>query len=85
MFDGSLYTLVSSANILNVEEMLEDMSLMSIRNKIGPRIVPWGTPDVTQDHDEWVPRTTTRYLRSVKKLLNQRSNEPSIRDSDRGA
>ena len=27
MFDSSLYTLVSSANILNVEAMLEDMSL----------------------------------------------------------
>ena len=27
MFDSSLYTLVKSANILNVEAMLEDMSL----------------------------------------------------------
>ena len=27
MFDSSLYTLVSFGNILNVEEMLEDMSL----------------------------------------------------------
>ena len=78
MFDSSLYTLVSSGNILNVEEMLEDMSLTQIRNKIGPRIVPWGTPDVAQDQDEWVPRRTTRCLRSVRKLLKQRSKEPSI-------
>ena len=27
MFDSSLYTLVSSVNILKVEEMLDDMSL----------------------------------------------------------
>ena len=80
MFDSSLNTLVSSATILNVEEMLDDMSFTEIRNLIGPRMVPWGTPDVTQDQDEWVPQKTTRCLRSVKKLLNQRSNEPAFRD-----
>ena len=27
---------------------------------MGPRIVPWGTPDLTWVHEEKVPRTTTR-------------------------
>lgn len=53
--DSSLYTLVSSANILNVKEILDNISLTSIRNKIGPKIVPWGTPAVTQDQDDRVP------------------------------
>ena len=28
----------------------------------GPRTVPWGTPDVTHDHSETGPLTTTRCL-----------------------
>ena len=37
--DSFLYILVSSANILKVEEILEDIS-----NKIEPKIVSCGTP-----------------------------------------
>ena len=50
--DSSLYIFLPSANILKVGEILEDISLTKIRNKIGPKIVPCGTPDVTQDQDE---------------------------------
>ena len=24
-------------------------------------MAPWGTPDITQDQDEWVPRTITLF------------------------
>ena len=73
MFDSSLYSLVSSCR-RHVRWHVIDVNY----NRIRPRIVPWGTLDVTQGQDEWVPQTTMRCLRSVKKLLNQRSNEPSI-------
>ena len=39
--------LKSSAKSLMVEFMLSAMSLMYIKNNVGPRTVPWGTPEVT--------------------------------------
>ena len=42
------------------------------------RIAPWGTPDLTEDHEEVVPRTTTRCCRFDKKFLNQCNRLPSI-------
>ena len=37
----------------------------------GPNMVPCGTPEVTLDHDEYLPFTTTLCSLLVKKLLNQ--------------
>ena len=42
------------------------------------RIAPWGTPDLTEDHEEVVPRTTTRCCRFDKTFLNQCNRLPSI-------
>ena len=42
------------------------------------RIAPWGTPDLTEDHEEVVARTTTRCCRFDKKFLNQCNRLPSI-------
>ena len=42
------------------------------------RIAPWGTPDLTEDHEEVVPRTTTRCCRFDKKFLKQCNRLPSI-------
>ena len=39
-----------------------------MRNRIGPRIVPRGTPDLTIDQSEYVPRMATRCWRLVRKL-----------------
>ena len=41
---------MSSANINNLEEPergVEEISLKKFRNKIGPTIDPWGTPEST--------------------------------------
>ena len=74
----SLFTLiVSSAKSLIVHEMLDDVSFTYMRNRIGPSIVPWETPDLTEDN-EVVPRTTTRCCRFVKKFLNHCNRLPSI-------
>ena len=35
------------------------MLFTQTKNKVGPRIVPWGTPDVTGDQFENVPRIVT--------------------------
>ena len=45
-----------------------EISLMYIRKSIGPRIVPWGVPDITGDHLEHVPRITTRCFLLVTKF-----------------
>ena len=47
-------------------------------NKIGPSIVPWGTPEITNDQSEQLPLNTTRCLLFVKKILIHRNREPSI-------
>ena len=42
------------------------MSLMNMRNKIGPNTEPWGTPDVTEHSSDVKPSTTTRWVRSAR-------------------
>ena len=42
-------------------------SLIYIKNKCGPRTVPWGTPDLTSTLDEWEPSKTTLCWRLVRK------------------
>jgi hypothetical protein len=37
-------------------------SLMNTRNNVGPSTVPWGTPDVTWEHMEASPSTTTLWI-----------------------
>ena len=44
-----------------VEFMFSAMSLMYIKNNVGPRKVPWGTPEVTSAGSEVSPSTTTFY------------------------
>ncbi len=46
-------------------------SLIHIKKRIGPKIVPCGTPDVTLVQVEKEPRTTTRCERLVRKFPNQ--------------
>ena len=47
-------------------------------NKIGPSIVPWGTPEITGDQSEQLPLNTTRCLLFVKKFLIRSKRESSI-------
>ena len=48
-------------------------------NKIGPSIVPWGTPEITGDQSEQLPVNMTRcLLYFVKKFLIHSNREPSI-------
>ena len=47
-------------------------------NKIGPSIVPWGTPEITGDQSELLPLNTTRCLLFVKKFLIHSNRGPSI-------
>ena len=45
--------LVSSANRRGVDEWMEfGRSFIKMTNKRGPRMLPWGTPDVTGNMDE---------------------------------
>ena len=37
----------------HVENMLDDMSMTEIRNKIGPRIVPWGPLTLHKTNMSW--------------------------------
>ena len=53
------YNALSSANSLILEVRLFSMSLMYVRNRSGPRAVPWGTPNVTICVSEWEPFTST--------------------------
>jgi hypothetical protein len=51
---------VSSAKAaIDDEEILSGKSLTYNRNSTGPRIEPWGTPDVTGKVGEVTPRTVT--------------------------
>jgi len=52
------------------------MSLMYSRNNKGPRMVPCGVPEVTDDQSEHVPLTTTRCMRPIRKCLSQFSKQP---------
>ena len=47
-------------------------------NKIGPSIVPWGTPEITGEQSEQLPFSTTRCLLFVQKFLIHSNREPSI-------
>ena len=40
---------------------------MCSRNKIGPKTVPRGTPESTVTRSDYIPSTTTRCLRCLKK------------------
>src|SRR6056300_1027018 len=62
---------VSSAKSLIDDFIASGRSFIKMRNNIGPKTVPWGTPDLTGDQLEHVPLTTTRCRRSVKKSLSQ--------------
>ena len=57
------------------------ISFTWMRNKIGPRIVPWGTPDVTADQLEYVPRIPTLCCLFVRNCLNHNNKGPSIYQS----
>ena len=47
-------------------------------NKIGPSIVPWGTPEIMGDHSEQLLLNMTRCLLFVKKFLIHSNREPSV-------
>ena len=75
----SLWSLVSSAYNFTGEETPVDISLTYIIIKMGPKIVPWGTSDFTEVHNEWMPRKTTCCDRTIiKKLWNQLKRGRSI-------
>ena len=42
------------------------ISLMNIRNRMGPNTEPWGTPEVTGHSSDVKPSTTTRWVRSAE-------------------
>ena len=50
---------MSSANNLMVDLISSGLSLTKIRNEIGPKMVPCGTPEVSGDQSEWIPRIAT--------------------------
>ena len=57
----------SSAYIIRCESLENGrlgISFTYSKNKRGPRMDPWGTPDVTGNQDEQVPFSTTRWKRS---------------------
>ena len=71
--DIALEILVSSAKHLIVECVIQPViSLMKMRNKTGPRTVPWGTPLIIIAARESCPPKTTCWLRSVRKDLIHR-------------
>ena len=39
---------------------------MCSKNRIGPKTVPYGTPESTVTRSNCIPSTTTRYLRCFK-------------------
>ena len=45
----SLETLLSSEYSLTVDEISDERSLIDEINKSGPRVVPWGLPDKTDE------------------------------------
>ena len=64
--------MLSSANSLSLLYFsYSGKSFMKIRNRIGPRTVPWGTPDVTETDAEEVPFMTTVCVLSDKNDLIQ--------------
>ena len=59
MFLIDLQKYVSSANRPNVDETVDGMSLIYVRNSSGPSTMPCGTPDVTADTDDVTPVMAT--------------------------
>ena len=53
------YTFASSAKSYLRAWITDGRSLMKIRNKIGPRTLPWGIPLVTLAFEELLPSTNT--------------------------
>ena len=67
-FDTAMEIRVSSAKHLAIECMMQfSMSLINMRNKIGPNTVPWGTPLRISEMREWQPSTTTDCWRLERK------------------
>ena len=46
-----------------------DKSLIMMKNRIGPSVVPWGTPALTGSQSENASPIFTRCLRSERKLM----------------
>ena len=47
---------MSSAKLRSIELTIDSfMSLIKIMKRIGPRTVPWGTPLITLDTDDFTP------------------------------
>ena len=67
--DITLYSFVSSAKNWQTLSTLCGMPLVYIINRIGPRMDPWGTPDITSVQLDVCPLTITLYSLPFKKLL----------------
>ena len=57
--------------------MHSDKSFKESKNNNGPTMDPCGVPEVTVDHSEHIPLTTTRCLRPIREFLSQFSKQPS--------
>ena len=62
----------SSANKHTCGDRFSGRSFVNNKNKRGPKTVPWGTPDRTGTHSEWLPPTTTLWCLWVRKFVIQR-------------
>ena len=74
----NLHNFVSSANNIILDELICGISLTNNRNIRGPRIEPWGTPDVTLVQDDVDPLILTHCLRLFKKDDNHVIMESEI-------
>ena len=63
-----------SANNFAVDIKLSGRSFMYIKNSKGPKIEPWGTPDLIGDQLEDCPLSKTRWYLLFKKLSSNFSN-----------
>ena len=73
-----LNTFVSSANIFTTELIESGKSLIYIKNRTGPRTLPWGTPLTTSSHPDLASPTRTLWRRPVRNDLIQLYNRPRI-------
>ena len=71
------YSRQSSAKSLTWDDTTSGRSLIWIKNKSGPKTVPWGTPESTVTDDGNSPSTITHSL-FVKNADNYFSKFPSI-------
>ena len=72
------YNRASSAKSLTGEFRPSGRSFTYNKNSNGPKTVPWGTPDVTQEGDDVFPSQTTVCCRPIKNEVNQSSKVPRI-------